>query len=358
MKIDKTNYEIWMIDYFDGKLNADEIDTLMAFLEENQDIKSEFENFENVTIEAEQIRLTSKNELKKPAFTATKNISEDNYEDYFIAFHENDLDENGYKEVFEFVDANPALKSEFGFHSALFVKAQKNLVFADKESLKKKLVFPLYWRIASAAAAILLLFGLSQFIHFENSTVKRTTGTQLSLNKIESQSFVFELSKSTEFKLIEKPVNNVGFSIPVDNIPRDQQLAFAPVSPITTDILLSNPYDYVRLIKPELQYYDINYALAESSVKNRKSAFGRIIQNLARRLTGNSQEKITGDEDTNEEPLFVKALGKSLDVFNTLTGTDTELVKNYDNEGRLTGYSVEGETIALHREINKPSTKE
>ena len=48
---------------------------------------------------------------------------------------------------------------------------------------------------------------------------------------------------------------------------------------------------------------------------------------------------------------FVKFLGGSLAVFNTITGSDTELVKNYDNEGNLRNYSLEGQTFVVNRKL-------
>ena len=41
MKPDRSNYEIWLIDWLDGTLTAQQTDELMAFLSENPDVREE-----------------------------------------------------------------------------------------------------------------------------------------------------------------------------------------------------------------------------------------------------------------------------------------------------------------------------
>ena len=38
MNIDKSNYEVYLIDYLDGKLTANEVSEVLLFLENNQDL--------------------------------------------------------------------------------------------------------------------------------------------------------------------------------------------------------------------------------------------------------------------------------------------------------------------------------
>ena len=79
MKVDRENYEVWMIDYFDGKLNADETAGLMAFIEENPDIKEEFESFEINIAVPDNTSLPEKSALKKTPVVAYHKIDEENY---------------------------------------------------------------------------------------------------------------------------------------------------------------------------------------------------------------------------------------------------------------------------------------
>jgi hypothetical protein len=357
MKIDRNNYEIRMIDYFDGKLNAAEKAELMAFIEKNPDIKSEFEQFEPVIFEPEEIKFPAKKDLKKAPIKATENIIEDNYETFFLDYYENDLDENRRKEVLEFVAANPALKDEFEFHGRLFANADTETVYAYKSGLKKKPVIPVYLTIASAAAAIVILFGLFQLMKTENPEIKPDNMRQLSINAMERTSINVNLGSITNVQILNQSLKKVDYpAISNQNI-RDEQLAVQPIKSLEANLRISQVNYPVVIRIPQTEFYDPDLLLAEVYSADRKSAFGRIIQNFARRLTGNTPVE-NKEVERNDEPKFVNALGKGISVFNTLTGSNTELVKTYNKDGKITGYFVEGESIAFHHEINKPKTVE
>ena len=87
MKINRNNYEIFFLDYHEGNLDAAKLEELLIFVENNPDLKEEFENFEEISIPIdESIKFDLKKSLKKTSFINTKNINEENYEKFFIAF--------------------------------------------------------------------------------------------------------------------------------------------------------------------------------------------------------------------------------------------------------------------------------
>jgi hypothetical protein len=53
MNINRNNYESWFLDYHEGCLSPEQVALLILFLEENADLKEEFESFEQLTIGAE-----------------------------------------------------------------------------------------------------------------------------------------------------------------------------------------------------------------------------------------------------------------------------------------------------------------
>jgi hypothetical protein len=63
-------------------------------------------------------------------------VNRNNYEAYFLDFHEGNLSEELKREVIAFVKANPELKDEFESFEMIFVESQ-TLKFPAKESLKK-----------------------------------------------------------------------------------------------------------------------------------------------------------------------------------------------------------------------------
>lgn len=60
MNISRSNYEIYMIDFLDGKLNQPETDLFMQFLEANPDLQDELIDIRDAKIEPSSVRFNSK----------------------------------------------------------------------------------------------------------------------------------------------------------------------------------------------------------------------------------------------------------------------------------------------------------
>ncbi len=65
MKINKTNYELWFIDYLDGKLDSDAGKELDAFLKANPDLANELNSFEEIRLEPAEVNFVDRNKLEK-----------------------------------------------------------------------------------------------------------------------------------------------------------------------------------------------------------------------------------------------------------------------------------------------------
>ncbi len=143
MKINRNNYEIFFIDYFEGTLNESQVAELFLFLEQNYDLKEEFESFENISLKADaSIKFDNKENLKKLVIIAVDSINESNYQEYFIAYLENDLDVRSSENVELFLEKNIFLKKEYELFRKTFMKPDVKTVFDDKNVLKKSVVRP------------------------------------------------------------------------------------------------------------------------------------------------------------------------------------------------------------------------
>jgi len=176
MKISKENYEIWFMDFADGKLSADEKVCLHQFLELHPELQSEFEAFRELNSIAylpnfEQA--PAKQSLKK-SIQSTTAIHTDNYTEFIIADMEGDLSEYEKAELAKFIDKNPGVKKEQSLFFKTKLHANEKLVFPNKKSLKKTLIIGLrpvvYARIAAAAMFIGFIFSLFQNKPIENIT--------------------------------------------------------------------------------------------------------------------------------------------------------------------------------------------
>ncbi len=68
-------------------------------------------------------------------------INRDNYEAYFLDYHEGQLSPEMVEEVLIFVDQNPDLKNVFEEFEAVTLVADKDIVFGEKSALRKNHIF-------------------------------------------------------------------------------------------------------------------------------------------------------------------------------------------------------------------------
>jgi len=166
MKLNRDNYELYFINYFEGLLKPEEVDELMLFLKHNADLEDEFYSFKNLSVsEKEGVFFENKNILKKS--TADKiSITDKNIDEFLIASIENDLPAKDIERLDLFLDANPKYKKDLETFKKTISIPDTTIKFDAKKSLKKKAVAReysikyFYYSVAAAAACILLLFNI------------------------------------------------------------------------------------------------------------------------------------------------------------------------------------------------------
>ncbi len=160
MNINHTNYEEFIIDYLDNKLNPVDTANLLLFLEQNPEIKEEMQDMGDFTLTAElSEHLGFKESLYQPNDIDALNLSTDNYPHYFIAASEGDLSSEGISKLNSFLLTHPELKEEYKLYAYCKVKPQARIVYPEKDKLKikQKSVFIRYYFATGIAAGILLL---------------------------------------------------------------------------------------------------------------------------------------------------------------------------------------------------------
>jgi hypothetical protein len=179
MEINKTNYEAYILDYYEGNLSAEKAAELMLFLEQNPSIKEEFEEFESdITITPHKgIQFTNKENLKKPVLTQVGNITSENYEEYIIADLENELYQEERSQLEQFIKTNPEAGKDYSLYKHTFLKPDKSIVFPSKKELKQPV--PLFgskqtrkrvYHSLAIAASLAILIGLFFFNHNKKAT--------------------------------------------------------------------------------------------------------------------------------------------------------------------------------------------
>jgi hypothetical protein len=139
ININRSNYEIYLIDYLDGTLAPGQEEQLLAFLDENPDIQNEIEGLEFVRIEPEHDPFAYKMDLKKNV-PETGRITQENFEEYCIAYYEGDLSTEEQIHVQNFVQEYPASKAVFAAYARTRLNADRAELFPQKTLLYQNAV--------------------------------------------------------------------------------------------------------------------------------------------------------------------------------------------------------------------------
>lgn len=144
-------------------------------------------------------------------------ITKDNYEAFFLDFLEGNLSEKDKKELEVFLKKNPQLEKELkAYDGNLFLKADLDVRFEEKESLKRKkaAIFPLWARYSSVAAVFLLLITISfELFHTEdlktNSTISSPIVQAMKKSVVENKEIKTEKAENSKqishYRRVNKP---------------------------------------------------------------------------------------------------------------------------------------------------------
>jgi hypothetical protein len=229
MQIDRSNYEIWLIDWIDGNLNDLDVAKLKSFLATNPDLKAEFDElimFKDAMHLIPKDSFGDKEKLKK---TST-DLSESQFEYFCAAYLENDLSDD--------------LKSEF-LHSTLqdaekkksFELIQKmkltppDVSFTQKSKLRRRtagqktIQLAIIWLSAAAIVSVVIINRIS----YHRSFPVKTDVTAI---EIESDNPLLKPSVQKSSDKLIHVKNNSANKTRVKNLDLLSQI----VSPVVTDL--------------------------------------------------------------------------------------------------------------------------
>jgi hypothetical protein len=158
MNINRDNYEIYIVDFYDGTLSAPLTSELMLFLEANPDLKLEFDEYGIAALPMDAATLDSsfKNNLKKISAQPIGVINKSNVDTYLIMELEGFLSSKEQHDLNDFIVSNTAYVHDRKLYQLTRVKADTAIVFANKERLHKPLPVRriVAWRYFASAAAV------------------------------------------------------------------------------------------------------------------------------------------------------------------------------------------------------------
>lgn len=180
MKFTRENFELYVIDYLEGKLAVHDNELFLQFLEENPDINYEIEEIRKIQLEPINIKFNNKNNLKKNTSPSKYN---NEFENLCIAFLEGDLESTEKKKFESWLSENPDKLIEFELFRKSRLRPDINIIFNPKSKLKRLTLVQKRIRLISAisAAAVIILVMIftvnKDFL--SNDLITEKTGTNI-----------------------------------------------------------------------------------------------------------------------------------------------------------------------------------
>lgn len=160
MLFNRENYELFVLDYLDGKLSPGDSELFARFLNDHPDILEEVMNIEQMRLLPGDIPYPDKDLLKKISKVESINVSLAEFSNYCVAYLEDDLSLSEKKDFEGYLEENPHKKEELESFRKVYLKPDMSIEFISKSKLKKLTISQRRIRtisIISSSAAILIL---------------------------------------------------------------------------------------------------------------------------------------------------------------------------------------------------------
>jgi hypothetical protein len=361
MQIDKSNYEIWLIDWLDGNLSDSQVDQLKIFLAENPELKEEFDELDTFTLKSPATSFQHKAVLKKSA----SDLPVSQFEYFCVAYLENDLSPFQQAELKEIIDQDPAKKREF----ELFQKtrlAPGNISFKNKNHLIRRTVVQNVIRLSviglSAAAAVALII-ITQTLTPGNLPVKNINTAQ---NNVIDSSLLQPLTNNIQGKTITEinPVpsklkKKAPFVATQNNIPVLSQSYTTILQ--KTDSIPGNSEMKASELKKVPVYNEIDFqgiSVNNTLIPNNSKFIVLPIDDgrskLSRFIAKNFREKILRENTVKDSPLKAYEIAEAgVNGLNKLLGWEMALDERNDENGELKSVYFSSKILKFNAPVKK-----
>lgn len=344
MKPDRSNYEIWFIDWLDGNLDSNQIEELNIFLDKNPDLREEFRELSPVVIEHSDSQYKNKKSLmRSPA-----DISESQFEYLSVAFLENDLTTEQKTELIEITELDADKKRSFELIQKTRI-SPVSLTYAHKSKLLR--------RTPSQIVIRLSIIGLSA----------AAVSTFIITTFLNSPREISDSINNTASIIIPEKI----IQIPVE---REKEVRLIPVIKeqadiIKTELAVGIPNDSVEnsIIVKDNGINKINFSsdlvLSESIASNTLMASGITFSvpeeddgrsNVSRFISKTFREKILREKAAPDSPLKGYEIAEAgVTGLNKLLGWEMALDKNNDENGELSSVYFSSKLLKFNTPVKK-----
>lgn len=344
MDISRNNYEIWAIDYLEGKLSTEQSACFMLFLAENPDLSAELDGMRDFTaIESVKEEAIDFSNLKKEFSDST--IKAQNFEEYCIAYYEGDLNNTSAKQLLAYAHASEENLATFKAYERVFIKADKAVVYKNKRGLKKgaaikRLNKHNVIRLSlSAAASLLLLF---TFI----GILRNYSSPQAILGDAKPN---IELATPKTAPTTEIAARKSNETRTIALVKRPSAVATRPQAFDTTD----RPDVFIPAVSARIEVIQLqapstkNSIIAYSNLQDYHQKTNTTTENILEAIQVSSYNTYTSIRHLNLD----KVMRKSVDGINQMAETDLQYNSDTDEEGRLIAFALSTDKFNMRKKI-------
>ncbi|MBI9035213.1 MAG: hypothetical protein JEZ03_12150 [Bacteroidales bacterium] len=358
VNITMENFEAYCLDYYENSLGNEEVIALMTFLNNHDEAKSIFENFEAVFLSADQtIHFPEKEQLFKAEITPVGILNQDNYNRFFNQYVNGDLDQKQQKELNLFVEKNPDVVKDFSLYKASLSTADLSVCYPNKEELKRKII-PFYRSkvfMNTLATAAIVIFALLISLPFE-------FGRKVSIDQLaysdRNTDVRIDITENDQVVINERKTSfNSVISIPaeIETVTAFRVEALPLMSFQNQEIILAFEKE---IINPEVpKRMDLIYAFEFKKLREdlaareegeqfqQKSVLGKGVYLLAKSISGRNPQEIGIPQNISLWSLA----DFSVEQLSYLTNSDMDIHRRKEKEDHIMTFSYVSKNLNLER---------
>jgi hypothetical protein len=375
MTVNRKNYEIFFLDFYEKNLDPGQVRELMEFLAQNPDLKKEFDEFEIIRLNNNTDNFFPlKSSIKKKSAFNPAIINYDNYTQFLISSIEDELNESDARQLSLFIKENPSAARELELFKLTKIKPDLSIVYPKKYQLKhiifkESVLSPLssflriknlkYAMAVAASFAILigLFFLLSKTHNNSNNIIaynKSDTPDQETTNLKQQTTNNKQQTKIKKQKTTNNKQETNEFPPPLLTPRYATEVAASFILDENPDII--NPvveYEYAALMPVNHNnHQDTNEIKQETRNKKQETNFSDAVMAKAMNVIGieslptyNPQikrHKINNFWDV--AFIFTK-------VYNRAFDKDVSMKEKFDNNGNLVAVNFQSNILGFEKNI-------
>ncbi len=344
----RNNYEIWFLDYLDGQLSNDQLDTFLDFLELNPDLKEELRGVSEISLKAGDETIDTREILLKtpddiPGISAIDQLC--------IARMENDLTPEEAEKFDARLSEDARLDKNYTAFRLTRLDPADKVIYPFKKDLIKKTRTLTPWIITAVSAAAIVVLALLLWPVDDQSAVG---STQLAENRKLANEVVIPAQAKPEAGTpsLTTALTNAG-------TPSHTTKSIA-ATPNREDIKMNSLSRRTSIAGPKIpepQSTKLLYASNYLPVMKSSSGSENILT-LPQYALQLFREKILGeDRQQVKKTRFTmwEVAGAGVNGINSLAGTKMKLDREYDSKGDILAVSFNSKLFDVEAPVRGQS---